>query len=252
MNEAMSPQVLSAMHTLNFFLWQKRRRTLTRAGLGFFFLAVVLGFVLVTIVYEAVVEGLTVWGYIGTGIPLALYSYYVIGWPLSVRRILRKHSRGACIHAAEEGVLHLESNDPVKASWYVERLLTALADMLKERAVAVVEKPVSPRSIMVITPESIPRRAVLQVIQENESAQELQVMLDELGQGLQRASDDDPAPGYVAASAFLNRLHRKTEPYHRQTRTFFDRHPILVASTRIVGPVLLVLLSGLAAWLAKL
>lgn len=242
--------VWNVMNQEKFARWQKRWRTLKLIGFILPFVAILAGYLLVLLVLGYISEGvITFWGIVGIIPYVVVYILYVIVWPLWVRRRLRELSLGACIHTARIGALELQSGNPVKASWYIERLLLALAEVLKQKSVTVGEKPVSPREIMVVTPDSIPRRAALRVVQENDNA-EFQGMLADLEQGLRRTSESgDADAGYVAASVFLTRLRRRTEVYRQEAKTLFDRHRTLVAFARAVGPIVL---SGLAAWITKL
>ncbi len=202
---------------------------------------------MVLVVYIS--EGVTARGIVGVMIMVFVYCLYVIVWPLSVRRSLRELSLGACIHAARIGALELQSGNPVKASWHVERLLLALAEVLKQKSVTVGEKPVSPRKIMVVTPDSIPRRAALRAVQENDNA-EFQGMLADLERGLRRTFESkDADAGYAAASVFLTRLRRRTEVYHQEAKTLFDRYPTLVAFARAFGPIVVAVLT---VWITDL
>ena len=155
----------------------------------------------------------------------------VIRW--HIRCSLSKCSKDASIFTALVAAEDLEKGDPVRASLYMDRLLPALSDFLRQKLVALGASSVAPQDFMHVTPETIPRRAVRRAIQADEDTKDFQERLGNLAIGLAGNMDT----GYLAAHQFLVWLDRRTGDY--QQKSFLDRRPTLKTILLKVAPVIL-------------
>lgn len=163
----------------------------------------------------------------------------IIRWHIKVS--LGKLSKEACIFSAVVAAEDLERGNPVRASLSIDRLLSALANFLGQKLVALGASYVTPQDFMHITPGTIPRKAAYRIVQANEDTKDFQERLRNVAIGLSGNVD----AGYVAAHQFLVWLDHKTEPYQQASKSFLDKRPALRTMLLNVFPIILPPLAGI-------
>jgi len=144
-------------------------------------------------------------------------------------------SKDAAVFAALVASEDLERGNPVKASLFMDRLLSALSDFIRQKLVPLGASFVTPQDFMHITPSKIPRRAVFRAVQANEDTKDFQERLGNIAIGLSGKVD----AGYLAAHQFLVWLNQKAEPYRKGSQSFLDERPILKTMLLEIAPIIL-------------
>lgn len=181
------------------------------------------------------------------GIGLAYTAFPILFQRQVTRRRLGRLSREACIFAATSAAEDLRRGNSVRASLAMDRLLSALSDLLGQKLVALGTTSVAPRDVMHATPQTIPRRAVFEAIQSSGETKDFEEELDHLV--IELGGDADK--GYIAAQKFLVWLGQKSETYKAGSETLLEKHPTFKAIVQIVGPIIVPPLGLLAFELVR-
>ena len=152
-----------------------------------------------------------------------------------IKRRIGKFSKEACIFAAMVASEDLERGNPVRASLSIDKMLSALSNLLEQKLVTLGVSSDTPRKFMYVMPATIPRKAVFRAVQASEDTKDFQESLRNLAIGLRDNADE----GYLAAHQFLVWLDKNTESYKQASKTFLDKRPTLRTVLLNICPVIL-------------
>ena len=156
---AMAAMFVLTVYLFILLLQQEGKITLPEVMAGDGYTATrweIVGFVLLSLVYVIV---------------LIVIRLCYIKWRLGLL------SKEACIFAAILAAEDLDKGNSVRACLYTDRLLLALSDFLGQKLVTLGVSYITPTDIMHITPEAIPKRAVLRAMEASAETKEIKIGL---------------------------------------------------------------------------